>query len=220
MKKIIIVDDHPIMCQGIKSILEGCMDCGTPQVYSDPYLALERIRREPPDIAVMDISMGELSGLEILKIIKAEKISTRVIILTMHHEKAFFLDAIDNDAQGFLLKDTVQQELVECIKSVLNGKRYFGKSVGGDENAISDYLSVLDKVKGRFNNLSQSEKNIVYLIAKNYNSKEIANMLFISPKTVENHRWNICRKLDISGKNALVKWVAENRKWIEFETNV
>ncbi len=214
---VYIVDDHPLICAGIKTILDGCELCTVTEIISDSIIALDMIRKSAPDIVVMDISMGEMSGLEILQVIRKESIPTKVIILTMHKEKALFLKALDDGVSGYLLKDSVQKELLDCVESVVNGKTYFSPSIWSDNEGISDYLSVLSSTKRQFDNLTQSEKNIIHLISKDHQTKEIAELLFISPKTVENHRSNICKKLVISGSNSLLKWVASNKRMIDFK---
>ncbi|MBL0085107.1 MAG: response regulator transcription factor [Saprospiraceae bacterium] len=157
-----------------------------------------------PDIAILDIEMPILSGLDVAKKVLGEKHQTRIILLTMHKTKSFFLDAKESGVQGYLLKDNAIEELLECIASVDKGNTFVSPQFKGflnnQDEALSEELQMVKTL------LTPTEKVILKLISEGRTSAEIADLLFVSPNTVDNHRSNITKKLKLEGKNSLLKF--------------
>lgn len=206
---ILIADDHPLLLKGLRNellelgfnVLEGATNGAQ---------ALGIIVSEKPTIAILDINMPLLTGFEVIKICKAELVETKFIILTSYKEKGFVLKAKKMNIDGYLLKDEPFEEIKKCIQSVLKGQFY--ASTIFDEIFNNQVSPELEKMKF----LSPSERTIIRLIAGENSSKEIAEVLSISTRTVEKHRSNIISKLDLSkGSESLSKWVTKNKDLIE-----
>lgn len=204
--KVFNADDHPILRKGITDLLketEGLQWVGSAENGKE---AIEKIRSIQPDIVLLDIEMPHYSGLEVAQILLDEGIKTEFILLTLFKDESLFRNAIAMGIKGYLLKESSEKEIVDCIQSVYRGWPYVNPS-------LSQYLFSSQKSKDNIlGNLSEHELNILKLIAAQKTSSEIADMLFISPKTVSNHRSNISKKLKLTGvQNGLLKWAIENR---------
>lgn len=201
---IIIADDHPIILQGTKTLLE---DNG----YTINFLAsngadaYSYIEREIPMIAILDVSMPRMSGIEVAKLVSQKNIKTKIILLTMHNEHNIYAKAMEYNVQGYLLKNFSNDEILDCLKQILEGERYQSPQL---QLAIHKTESDIELEK-----LSLSERKIIELIGKSLSNKEIGDSLFISERTVEWHRRNIIDKLGLpKEKNILVKWVLQHQK--------
>ncbi|HOJ08880.1 MAG: response regulator transcription factor [Ignavibacteriota bacterium] len=210
--KIIIADDHPLMRKGIKDILEENKDWIVVGEAGDGQQTLELFKKLKPDVLIIDIDMPKLNGLEVIKIIKDDESMIRIIILTMYDEEIIFNRAMDLNVMGYVIKDSVVTEIYESVKNVLAGKHYISPSISGflvkrdvKINTVPNYIAGISK-------LTPTERKILSLISKNYTSKSIANKLFVSVKTIETHRSNICQKLGIHGTNALLKFALMNKE--------
>jgi DNA-binding NarL/FixJ family response regulator len=207
--KIIIADDHPIFRTGIREIvnnIQGITCCGEAKDGLEAYQLIQSI---VPDIAILDLDMPILSGLDVCEKVKSEKHNTRCIILTMHKDKHFFEEAMLMGAMGYLLKDNAIEELILCIRSVTENKKYVSRKI---EEYLTQYNSnqqLPDNIKQLYATLTPTEKIIIKLISQSSTSQEIANNLFISKNTVENHRANITKKLKLEGKNSLLKFALQ-----------
>ena len=210
MKRIFIADDHPIFRKGLIEIISSEPDLEVAGECGDGIAALKYITDKKPDIALLDIQMPKMNGFEVLKKINELRLPTNVVFLTMHSEEDIFEKAMELGAKAYLLKESVTDDIVECINNVLQGKFYVSGS-------ISDYLFTLNKKlktgseKHGLQKLTSTEMKILKLIAEKKSSREIADLLYISVRTVENHRNNICTKLDLHGANALLPFALENR---------
>jgi len=204
--KILVADDHPMLLKGLRNelleqkynVLEGA---------SNGAKALEIIVSQQPDIAILDINMPLLSGFEVIKKCKEASSSTRFIILTSYKEKGFVIKAQKLNISGYLLKDEPFIEIKKCIQAALKGE-FYSSAIFNDvlSNEISPQL---EKIKF----LSPSERTIVRLIAQEKSSKEIAELLTISHRTVQKHRSNIIAKLDLSSDaDALSIWALNNKE--------
>jgi len=163
--------------------------------------ALQLITNLHPEITILDIEMPVLNGIEVAKKIKELKINSKIIFLTLHKERSFFNEIKNLEIDGYVLKEFSINEITTCIKKVLDNEKYFSKEI---EKFIEE--PVID-----FSIFTKSEKNVLKLIAKGKTSNEIAELLFISPKTVDSHRYNICKKLNLEPKkNSLLKWAYKN----------
>ena len=206
---ILIADDHPLLLKGLRSellelgfnVLEGATNGAQ---------ALEIIVSEKPTIAILDINMPLLTGFEVIKKSKEALVKTKFIILTSYKEKGFVLKAKKMNIDGYLLKDEPFDVIKKGIDSVLKNKFY--ASAIFDEIFNNQVSPEIEKMKF----LSPSERVIIRLISKENSTKEIAEILSISSRTVEKHRSNIISKLDLSpGSETLSKWVFKNKDLLE-----
>ena len=153
--------------------------------------------------------MPVLNGLDVCKKVLAEKNFTRFIILTMHKDKHFFDDAMNSGVMGYLLKDNATDELVKCIKTIAEGMQYISPKI---ESYLTERLVMQQLpagIKQLYDTLTPTEKVILKLVAQSKTSHEIADHIFISPNTVDNHRASIARKLKLEGKNSLLKFAMQ-----------
>ena len=209
--RIIIADDHPIFREGIKGILDKNSDYKIIGSYGEGREALDKIHELKPDIAILDIDMPKMNGLQIAKVLFEEKNKCEVIILTIYKDEEYFSEAMDFGVKGYLVKDSISIELLDCIENVTKGKHYISP-------VISDYLitrrdkeKVLEKELPGIKDLTQAEKNVIRLLAENKTSKQIADELYISEKTVQNHRNNISQKLNLKGPHKLLEFALKNK---------
>jgi len=187
--KIFIADDHPIFRQGLLKIMEADPDLEIVGESGDGEEALQLIRSLSPDIAVLDISMPGMSGLEIVSEVRKKSLTVEFIILTMFNEEEYFDEAMDYGVKGYLLKENATSDLLSCLKSVYEGKYYVSPSMS--EYLINRNAKVkeLSKKAPSLAELTQMEKKVLRLIADNKTSKEIAAELFISYRTAAYWRW-------------------------------
>jgi DNA-binding NarL/FixJ family response regulator len=203
---IILADDHPLLRLGLRDIIHQHAGFRVIAEAGNGERALELIEELRPAIAVLDIDMPKMSGLEVVKQILAQKIPTEIIILTMHDEASFFERALDLGISAYVLKDSVENEIFAAIESVQNGKPYISPSLSNillkrnhrSQEGIEKKLGITD--------LTPAERKVLKLVADNKTTKEIADLLFISERTVESHRSSICSKLDLHGQNALLRY--------------
>ncbi|WP_299678060.1 response regulator transcription factor [uncultured Dokdonia sp.] len=205
---LLIADDHPLLLEGLKNALHTHGYSHIVAVENGA-LALDYIKEEQPHVALLDIEMPLLTGFEVIKKCQALSVTTRFIILTSHKEKGFVLKAKKLNIAGYIIKDEPFMEIDKCIQEVAAGNTYFSATFDAVfEGEISPQLQ---KVKL----LSPSERTILRLIAQNKNSKEIAELLSISVRTVQKHRANIIAKLELpTGLDSLSVWTQEHQELI------
>ena len=203
--KILVADDHPLTLMGTKGFIES-LGYEVGDICSNGITAFNLIIVHKPQIAVLDINMPGLDGLEVLEKVFAQKLKTKVILLTMHKEISVFNKANQYGLSGYILKEHAQAELAICLKEVTSGNQYISPNLSNDLTIDRniDHNSELSK-------LTFAEKKIVELIAQQKTSKQIAELLFISEKTVEGHRTNTIHKLGLpKEKNALLVWASKH----------
>ncbi len=211
--QVYIADDHPIFRSGLKFLLENSFDNVTVHAFENGEDLLDAIRSGEPDIVIVDIDMPGKNGLEVCRIIQTEKPATRTIILTMYKDSEMLKLAFFNGAKGYLVKDNTSEELVDCINYVLADKSYIAKS-------IREHQSVFEgndlQIAELLNSLTRTEIKTLKLVAQKLSSKEIADLLFVSVKSVENYRSRICKKLNLDARNnSLLLWVLDNKTIID-----
>ena len=209
--RVFVADDHPIFRQGlIHSISDrnGYLIAGESSNGAD---ALSKIRSMNPEIALLDIEMPEQSGLDVARALYEEESPTRCILLTMHKDTYLFKAAMEYDVRGYLLKDSATMELHQCLSAVLNGDFYVSPAMGHlllerkqNEDRLHRDIPALYR-------LTLSERAVLRHLAENRTSREIADILCISIRTVENHRSHICRKLGINGHHKLLQFALEHK---------
>lgn len=207
MVSVIIADDHPFTLIGTKTFTES-LGYNVIDLCNNGISAYNNIISKKPDIAILDMNMPGMNGIEVLEKLQQQQISTKVVLLTMHNEVSIFTHAKTLGAKGYLLKEFATNELENCLIAIQNGKCWF--------SAELTRMLVMDKEDGtkndnRVSQLTFSEKKVLELIARQHTTKEIAGLLFISEKTVETHRRNIIQKLSLpQEKNALLLWAVKN----------
>ena len=203
---IILADDHPLLRLGLREIIHQHTGFRVVAEAGNGERALELIEQLRPSIAILDIDMPKLSGLDVVKQILKRKIPTEIIILTMHGEASFLERAIDLGVMGYVLKESVEYEICAAIESVHNGKPYVSPSLSNILLKRNNRSKEGVEKKLGITELSPAERKELKLVADNKNTKEIADMLFVSERTVESHRSSICSKLDLHGQNALLRY--------------
>jgi DNA-binding NarL/FixJ family response regulator len=203
---IIIADDHPLMLRGINDFLEskGFNILGSAQ---DGQAAYNLIVKESPDIAILDIRMPFMTGLEVAAECKKNEINTKIILITFDKEEALYDKAKSLNIYGYILKEFAIEEIETCIAHVVMDEPYFSEEIASYLNK-SDSINNLSALDG----LTKSEKKIVFLIAENKSSQQIADELNVSIKTIHKHRSNIVSKLNLDHKpSALSVWARVNK---------
>jgi DNA-binding NarL/FixJ family response regulator len=208
---VLIVDDHPIFRRGLRAILEHDESINIVGDVADGEMALDFLKSQPADIAILDLDMPRMNGFEFAQAVSQQNISIELIILTMHKEEDIFTRAMDLGVRGFVSKENAATEIAEGIRTVMSGKFYvcsmfshFLVHRGGQSLTNSKQTTGIDL-------LTPTEHRVLKLIAENKSSKQVADELMISYKTVENHRTNICSKLNIHGSHALLRFLLENK---------
>ncbi len=209
--KVLIADDHPIVRQGFVKVIDRDPSFQVVGESGDGERALQLLRELKPDIAVLDISMPDLSGLEIIKKISNHNVPTKFVILTMYKDPEYFDTAIDMGVKGYILKESATAELLNCLRMVAKNQYYISPMLSGYLLERDANIKALNNKMPAFSKLTQAEKRILKLIAENKTSKEIAEELCVSHRTVQNHRTNICNKLGLTGHNKLLLFAVENK---------
>ncbi len=209
--KILIADDHPLFRQGLRQSIVSDPGFQIVQETGDGLSALRAIRELKPDICILDIQMPQMDGLAVVRQMRAEQLPGGVIFLTMYKEEELLNAALDLDVKGYVLKESAVDDILESIRSVSAGHRYLSPGLSDFLVARHAGVEALRRRKPGLDNLTPAERRILKLIAADRTSKEIANELGLSPRTVENHRSNICSKLDVHGIHALVKFAYDNK---------
>jgi DNA-binding NarL/FixJ family response regulator len=205
---ILVADDHPVFRKGLIDIISEEESLQIIADAADGKSAFKIISEKLPDIAILDINMPELTGFDVAKAMIKQKSKTKIIFLTMHKEKEILNKAFDFSAAGYILKECAVDEIIDCINFVKEGKTYISPQIS---NILLERSHLHNEYKDKIEKLSLTEKKILSLIAEEKTSREIADELFISIRTVENHRLNICHKLQLSGVNSLLKFALDNK---------
>lgn len=201
--RILLADDHALVRQGIRSLLDKLDEIEVVGEVSDGREAVELSKTIQPDIVLMDITMPGLNGLEAVTRMKKACPTTRVIMLSMHAGEEYFQQALDSGAAGYLLKDADRMELELAIRTVMRGATYLTPAVA--KYAVDAYRQKKEGDQGPLASLSSRQKEILQLIAEGYANKEIAQRLDLSPRTVETHRAELMERLNIRDVPGLVR---------------
>jgi len=211
--RILIADDHPIFRRGLKQVIEAQPRMKIVYEAEDGEEALDRIRTNPPDIAILDIEMPKLRGLDIMEVIQREKLKVDVIFLTMYNDEYMFNRSMELGIMGYVLKDTAVTDIIRALQTVVNGKHFVSPN-------LAEFLVRRGKLsKGEQGEITQlqltrTERKVLCLIAEAKTSKEIGELLGTSIKTVESHRTSIARKLKLNRANELIRFAIENKHWL------
>lgn len=206
---IVIADDHDIIREGIKSILEYHSEY---EVYGEAQNAdqtVEQVHQIKPDILLLDISMPKKSGLDIIETIKRISSSTKIIILTVHKMGAYILKALDSGVNGYFNKDNAAEELIPALSRVVSGGTYLGSSAS--QYLAQEFGGQRDKTRGATEVLNSRERDILRLVAEGKTARQISQTLFLSIRTVENYKNNMLKKLNLHKTSDLIRYAIENK---------
>ena len=202
--EILIGDDHTLVRQGLRKIIEEQPDWTVVGEAGDGREAVRQALQLKPDVIIVDIGMPLLNGIEATSQITRRLSEARVLILSMHLDEAYITRSLQAGARGYLLKDSADTDLVRAVTAVAAGKSFFSPAVA--RIMLDDYVQHLaDKgIEDRYDSLSEREREVFQLVAEGYSGKEVASMLDISPATVETHRAHIMEKLDVHSTAEIV----------------
>ncbi len=211
--KVGLIDDHQLVRDGIRSLIEGADNIEVIAEACSARGMLELLKNCEPDILLVDISLPEISGIDLARIITSEYPKIRVIMLSMHTGQEFIFNSLKNGAKGYLHKSISRDELIEAIKEVYNGNEYFSKEVSGI--ILKNYLRQIKNPESLDNNSEQKltprESEILQMVAQGYSNQLIADKLYISVRTVESHKNHIMQKLELTTTVDLVKYALKNK---------
>ena len=209
--RVIIADDHPIVRRGLVQVIETEPDLKVLAEAGDGVEALKQIRELTPAVAILDIDMPAMGGFAVGREVRKHGLPVGMIFLTIHSEEDMFNEALDLGALGYVLKESAVSDIVAAIRTVARGQHYITPSISGFLINRGRRADSLEKKNPTLNNLTPSERRILKLIAEDKSSREIGELLFISHRTVENHRTNICQKLGLTGSHALLRFALKHR---------
>jgi DNA-binding NarL/FixJ family response regulator len=209
--KLLIVDDHPVFRRGLREILEERQTFYIAGEAADGKSALEMLPQLKPDVVVLDIDMPHINGLEVARFLQREKSHTRVVFLTMYRDEDLYNAAMDAGVKAYVLKENAGEEIIFALEKVARGETFVSPSLSHATQRRSDRVQALLLNKPQIEKLTAAERQILRLIAEDRTSKEIADVLKISFKTVENHRLNICHKLNLHGSHSLLKFAFDHK---------
>ena len=208
-KRIIIAEDHKILREGLRSLLNMSDELEVVGEADDGMSAIRIIKELKPDLVLLDLNMPKMNGIAVIKEIKQICPKTKLLILTMHKKEEYILEVFKYGGNGYCLKSSGHEDLMMAIKAIFSGKRYVSPEIS--DLVLEGYLeSRRDvKLKTSFELLTQREKEVLKLVGEGYHNKEIANYLCISPKTVEKHRGNIMQKLGLHSASELTAYAID-----------
>lgn len=209
--RIFIADDHAILRKGLKDILQSEPDltiCGEAGNGDD---ALTKIAELLPDIAILDIDMPRRTGIEVAAELRMRKLNVRVINLTMYDDESFFTKSMDAGAKGYVLKDGAIADIVQAVRTVRDGKYFISPLLSSFALGRAQEQTAINEGTSPLAALTHTERKVLKLISQNKSTKDIAEELFVSHRTIDSHRANIAAKLNLQGQNALLRYAIENK---------
>lgn len=209
--RLLVADDHPIFRQGLKQVIERDSQLKVIAEADDGEAALALLQTCQAEIAILDLDMPRLDGFGVARALRDAQSPVKVIFLTMHKDSLHFNEALEVGALGYLIKDSAAADVVHCIRAVASGQPYFSPALSGLLLERSRRVSTLAPQPSGLQSLTATERRVLALLAEYKTSKEIANDLGVSTRTIENHRANICVKLNLHGSHALVKFAVQHK---------
>ena len=210
--RLLIVDDHAIMRDGLAALIGSESDFDIVGTAGDGDSAIDVVDSVQPDVVLIDLSMPQTDGAQAIRVIKRKRPGTRVLVLTFHKDDAHIHVALEAGADGFILKDDGRDELLTALRVVASGRSYLSPAIC--DRVMSGYLRGFAPVEGSgvvaWDTLTAREQQVLKLVAEGYKTREIANHLSLSEKTVEKHRGNMMRKLGLHGISAVTAYAIEN----------
>lgn len=204
--RLLLVDDHAVIRLGMRMLFDSEADIEIVAEAENGAQAITAVQQHHPDIVLMDIGLPDMSGIEATRRIKEQSPETSIVALTIHEDKEYFFQMLDAGATGYVPKRAAPQELITAIRTAAAGEVYLFPSMA--KYLVKDYLSqqTEDKEKDSLSELTPREQEVLILLADGATNADIADELFISPKTVARHRENIMRKLNLHSRTELVKY--------------
>jgi DNA-binding NarL/FixJ family response regulator len=208
-KRLVIAEDHRLLREGLKALLMACEEFEIVAEAEDGLEAVRCVDKYKPDLILLDLAMPKMNGLSAIKEIRSRFKETKVLALTVHESEEYILEALKLGANGYCLKNAGRSELLSAIRNVLAGRPYL--SPGVSKKVLEGYIEERKSVKTRstWDTLTQRERDVLKMIGEDYKNKEIADYLCISVKTVEKHRSNIMKKLDLHSASALTAYAIQ-----------
>jgi DNA-binding NarL/FixJ family response regulator len=211
---LLLVDDHPLLRHGLRDFIGKNSRFKIVGEASDGQEALQQIACLKPQITILDIDMPRLNGLDTIKAIRELPFPVKVIILTMYKEEDMFNAAMDLGAKAYVLKENAANDVVAALEKVDRGEAFVSASMSDAGRRRSDRVRDLLLSKPQIESLTPAERRILKLIGEDYTSKEIADRLRLSVRTVDNHRQHICNKLKLHGTHSLLKFAFDNSAYL------
>jgi len=205
MTTIVLADDHQVVRNGLRVLLEAEPDFSVVGEAGDGLEAVRLVERLQPDVLVLDLMMPGLNGLEVARQVSQRSPQTRVVILSMYDNEAYVLEALRAGAAAYVLKESTSAELVRAIREAVAGRRYLSPPLS--ERAIEIYIQKAESAAlDPYETLTAREREVLHLVAEGHTNAEIAARLFVSPRTVETHRANLMRKLGLHTQTDLIRY--------------
>jgi len=205
---IVLADDHHVVRQGLKALLEAEPDFRVVGETGDGLEVVPLVERLQPDVLLLDLMMPSLNGLEVTRQVSWRSPQTRIVILSMHANEAYVLEALRAGAAAYVLKESTADELVRAIREATAGRRYLSPPLSA--RAIEVYVEKVEETMlDPYETLTTREREVLHLAAEGHTNAEIAARLFISPRTVETHRANMMRKLDLRTRTDLIRYALQ-----------
>jgi DNA-binding NarL/FixJ family response regulator len=209
--RILIADDHPVFRKGLRQIVEEDSALRVVAEAEDGETALALILQLAPDVALLDVDMPKLDGIEVARSVSQKRQAVEIVFLTMHKDEDVFNEAMDAGAKGYVLKESAATDIIHSIRTAHGGRHFISPQLSSYLVNRNARAASLARQKPGLDALTATERRILKLIAENKTSREIAAELFISVRTVENHRANICAKLELRGAHTLLKFALEHK---------
>ena len=208
--RVLIADDHSMVRQGLKQILELEEDIIVVCQASNGDEAIQYAKQQMPDVILMDINMPYTNGLQAIKELKEQGVPSKIIVLTIHQDREYLFKTLQMGAEGYVLKDAEASVLIEAIRNVYRGQSYIQPNMTKELVREFNRVTLHEKEKRNDNNLTAREIEVLELIAEGMLNKEIAQKLYISEKTVKNHVSNIFKKLNVSDRTQAAIYAFKN----------
>lgn len=210
-KRILLADDHVVVRKGLRFVLDREPDMEVVGEAGDGKQAVDLVQQLSPEVVVMDIAMPRLGGIDATSQIVKKHPALGVIILSMYSDEEYIVRALSAGAKGYLLKDSAEEELVQAVRSVSNGRPFFSPAIA--KMLLDDYLRQLQQrgLTDSYELLSDREKEVIHLLAEGKTNKDVATILQISPYTVETHRNHIMQKLNLHNTAEIVLYAVRKK---------
>lgn len=209
--RILIVDDHPVFRAGLRQVIVSDPRFSVAGEATDGEEALRCLRELKPDIAVVDLDLPRLDGLGIARELQRQGIQIPLVILTMHKRESLFNEAVDLGVSGFVLKENTVTDLLDCLRATTKGETWYSPALSGLLGRRRSRHAALMREKPGLADLTPTERRVLRLVADNLTSRKIAEQVGVSPLTIETHRKNICRKLELEGSHPLLQFALRHR---------
>jgi len=210
-KRVVIVDDHPLSRQGLRQAIEESFRFEVIGEAGRGDEAISMILQLCPDVAVLDLNLPGGTGFDVISVLKAKKCPTSIVVLTMLKEEQAFNTVLNLGVKGYVLKENASAEILNCIAAVAQGNAYVCPSLSGFLLHRRSQAASLATKRPGLEDLTVAERRVLRRIADGNTTRQIAAEFFISPRTVESHRANICEKLELTGSNRLLQFALQNR---------